>query len=169
MKYLKTYESTDFTKENSEILNTIDILTSFVEELVELKLVEGGYITPGQTTTPVQVYARCSGQRYDLITFAKYVNENIDKNISTIEWSLSGSSKSNIDDRELDLLCDEFVNKLKEFSPNCRINNFRKTVEKNSNVSYNKIGYPVWKTKTNATVKLSMVDSNKTRYKHLFI
>lgn len=162
MKYLKTYESTDFTKENSEILNTIDILTSFVDDLVQLKFEEGV-----SDKNPIQAFARCSGQRYDLITFAKYVNENINNSISTIEWTLSGSSK-NIDDKELDLTSEEFLNKLKEFSPNCRVNNFRKKVEKDSLIIYSKGKYETTN-KINASIALNMVDSNKTRYKHLFI
>lgn len=162
MKYLKTYESTDFTKENSEILNTIDILTSFVDDLVQLKFEEGV-----SDKNPIQAFARCSGQRYDLITFAKYVNENINNSISTIEWTLSGSSK-NIDDKELDLTSEEFLNKLKEFSPNCRVNNFRKKVEKDSLIIYSKGKYETTN-KINTSIALNMVDSNKTRYKHLFI
>ena len=162
MKYLKTYESTDFTKENSEILNTIDILTSFVDDLVQLKFEEGV-----SDRKPIQAFARCSNQRYDLITFAKYVNENINKSISSIDWTISGSSK-NLDDRELDLSIEEFMNRIKEFSPNCRINNFRKKVEKDSMIIYSKGKYETTN-KSNATITLQMFDSDKTRYKHLFI
>lgn len=162
MKYLKTYESTDFAKENSEILNTIDILTSFVDDLVQLKFEEGV-----SDRKPIQAFARCSNQRYDLITFAKYVNENINKSISSIDWTISGSSK-NLDDRELDLSIEEFMNRIKEFSPNCRINNFRKKVEKDSMIIYSKGKYETTN-KSNATITLQMFDSDKTRYKHLFI
>lgn len=161
MKYLKTYESTDFTKENSEILNTIDILTSFVDDLVQLKFEEGV-----SDRKSIQAFARCSNQRYDLITFAKYVNENINKSISSIDWTISGSSK-NLDDRELDLSIEEFMNRIKEFSPNCRINNFRKKVEKDSMIIYSKGKYETTN-KSNATITLQMFDSDKTRYKHLF-
>jgi hypothetical protein len=165
MKYLKTYESTDFTKENSEILNMIDILTSFIDDLVELKFEEGVDYT--HRRKPIQAFAKCSSQRYDLISFAKYINENIDKPISTIDWTISGSSK-NLDDKELDLAIEEFMNRIKEFSPNCKINNFRKKVEKDSIITNSKDGYKT-SSKSNATITLQMFDSDKTRYKHLFI
>lgn len=174
MKYLKTFESRklnegiDFTKENGDILNTIDILTSFVDDLSQLKFQEGiidrrSSLNP----SPIQVYVRCGGQRYNLISFAKYVNENINNSISTIEWNLSGSSK-NTDDKELDLASEEFLNKLKEFAPNCRINNFRKQVEKDSTMTYTKGKYETTN-KINAYIYIAMLDSHKTRYKHLFV
>ena len=77
----------------------IDILTSFIDDLVELKFEEGVDYT--HRRKPIQAFAKCSidhrSQRYDLISFAKYINENIDKPISTIDWTISGSSK-NLDD-----------------------------------------------------------------------
>jgi hypothetical protein len=171
MKYLKTYESTDFTKENSEILNMIDILTSFIDDLVELKFEEGVDYTHREGK-PIQAFAKCNGswnrtssQRYDLISFAKYINENIDKPISTIDWTISGSSK-NLDDKELDLAIEEFMNRIEDFSPNCKINNFRKKVEKNSIITNSKDGYKT-SSKSDATITLQMFDSDKTRYKHL--
>jgi hypothetical protein len=164
MKYLKHFESTDFTKENGEILNTIDILTSFVDDLEQLKFNETLH---GLARNPIRAYARCSDERYDLITFAKYVNENINNPISTIDWTISGSSK-NLDDKELDLSIEEFMNKLKDFSPNCKINNFRKKVEKDSMITNSKDGYKTTNN-SNASITLQMFDSDKTRYKHLFI
>lgn len=164
MKYLKTFELSEnnFTKENSEILNTIDILTSFVDDLVQLKFEEG--LSPRK---PIDAYARCGGQRYNLIDFSKYVNDNINKPISTIEWSLSGGAR-NVDTNELDLSSNDFMSRLKELAPNCRINNFRKTINKDETIIYTK-GNHIKTVKSDATINLQILDSNKTRYKNLFI
>lgn len=159
MKYLKHFESNDFNKENDDILKTIDILISFTEDLSRLGFEEG--FIPKR---PIEAYARLyCGQRYDIHQFSKYVKDNISNSIPTIEWTVSGSAK-NIDDREMELACDEFMSKLEDFVPNCRITNFRKKVEKDSMIIYTKGEYETTD-KVIASISLSMVDSNKTRYR----
>lgn len=172
MKYLKTYtlyervsketnkvfeSDKSFREVNIGILNSIDVLTSFSEDLQELGFVEGF-----SDKRPIQVYARCSGQRYNLIDFTKYVNENLDKDISTIEWSISGDAK-NIDDKEFDLAVEEFVNKLTDFSPNCRINNLKKEFHKTHNMIYTKGKYDK-SDRCDAKIGVNLLDNKKTRY-----
>lgn len=164
MKYLKTFESS-FGQINTEILSTIDSLTSFVEDLSSLGFTEGY----GKTKRPIQAYARIGGQhsqRFTLEQFAKYVSDNIDKDIHTIEWGLNGECQ-NVDDRELDLVVESFMGRLKEFASTCRVNNFSKVIEKKTSVQYIR-GEHVVENTAHAKINLSMLDSKSNRYKHLF-
>lgn len=167
MKYLKTFESNDvpnFYDGNKNILNTIDILTSFIEDLQQLGF-ETGYHS---SKTPIEAYARAQGdgQRYTLVELAELISKNMDKSHNTLEWILSGTSKS-INEKELEESIKEFMNKLKDFSPNCRINNLRKTIEKDSVMVWTNGQYET-KDKCTGRINILMWDSNKTRYKNLF-
>ena len=164
MKYLKKYNKVfesdnSFREINIGILNSIDVLTSFEEDLQELGFVEGFTLS---NKRPIQAYARCSGQRYGVSELAKYVNENLDKDINTIEWVISGSAK-NVDDKEFDLVVEEFVNKLTDFSPNCRINNLKKEFHKTYNMIYTKGKYDK-SDKCDAKIGVNLLDNKKTRY-----
>lgn len=104
MKHLLKFESKniegiDYKKYNTKILMDIDIIQSFIEDLIDT-----GYTAKVSINiNPVNWYAKIK----DLIDLSKYIKENINKSIPTISYDISAdiSAKKyiNIDDNISDL------------------------------------------------------------------
>jgi hypothetical protein len=151
----------EFEKINVSILNTVDILTSFIEDLSDLKFTN--------YDKPINIYITSNGWHgsKSLVEVAKYVNDNIDKPIPTISWNLTNVITKNVDIDDLNSLIEGFMSRLEEFAPTCRIDNFKKGIELVETLNYTKQG--LMKTKKNTcNIALNMIDTNKTRYKRLF-
>ena len=174
------------TECNNEILYTIDILTSLAEDLTELGFTGGevssGFKKPGKS---VQDFTNANFQdsnnrnqylqtgvytfRYSLIELGKLISADMSKTYQTISYSLYAGTRNAKTDEEFNLVIDEFMNKLKEFAPNCRIEHLKREFSKNSTMSYvnalkdyRTVGNNIF------NIQLRLIDSKNNRYKFLY-
>lgn len=153
MKYLKLFESDErldkIRKGNTQILNEIDILVSFADRLTEAGLYSYSTFGGGahRKKDPVRVRVNTNGGQSDIESFSKYVNNNFDKDIPTLQYSVSGIAEKSfkstkaISDEEVELAIEELRHRLKELAPNCRIDIIRKKFSKDLSEVYSKGQY----------------------------
>jgi len=177
MKYLKLFESDDdrldkIRKANTQILNEIDILISFADRLTEAGLYSHSTFTGGvyRKQDPVKVTVNTNGGRTDIESFSKYVNNNFEKDLPTLQYNVSGhiekSFKSSkiVDDNEVELAIEELRHRLKELAPNCRIDIIRKKFSKDSNEMYSK-GQYVTSNSIEMSVDVHISNNKSQRYR----
>ena len=103
-----------------------------------------------------------NGRRLSIFDIRKYVLDNIDKDIESIEYNLESEGKD-VDENELDILLSDFKTKLEDISPNCRVDKIRKKVEKESMILYTR-GKHDKTDKNEIKISIKLSDLKGTRY-----
>jgi hypothetical protein len=165
LKYLKEYNSDKFSKENLDTLKSMDIITSFIEDLSDIGF-KSGYISED---TDINCHVRYLGSEnpirniHDMYNF---VSNNINSPIKNIEYTIY--AKGYVHAKKVEPIIDEFLEKMKELSENCKIINFRFNSESNYTLQNTKNELLKTANRNEVVISSQLFDSAKTRYKNSF-
>ena len=166
LKYLKEYNSDKFSKENLDTLKSMDIITSFIEDLSDIGFKN---ISSLFLDTDLNCHVRYLGSEnpirniHDMYNF---VSNNINSPIKNIEYTIY--AKGYVHAKKVEPIIDEFLEKMKELSENCKIINFRFNSESNYTLQNTKNELLKTANKNEVVISSQLFDSAKTRYKNSF-
>jgi hypothetical protein len=163
LKYLKEYNSDKFSKENLDTLKSMDIITSFIEDLSDIGFKDI------LLDTDINCHVRYLGSEnpiHNIHDMYNFVSNNINSPIKNIEYTIY--AKGYVHAKKVEPMIDEFLEKMKDLSENCKIINFKFKSESTYTLQNTKNELLKTANKNEVVISSQLFDSAKTRYKNQF-